>query len=286
MERLVVGCGYLGLRVARAWRDQGDAVYALTRSDSRAKVLSDMGLRPLIGDLTDSSSLPEVPSVDTLLFAVGWDRSSGKGIQEVYVQGLGNLLARLPSRLGRFIYVSSTGVYGQTHSEQVDENSTCEPRRKGGIACLSAERRLLESEIADRTVILRLAGIYGPQRLPKQADLLAGHALNVDPDGLINLVHVDDAARAVLAAATARLVLPRCFCVSDGHPVRRRDFYLELARQLGTGPPVFAQLSAASHSRGSTNKHVINQRMLEDLQVELQYPSFREGLAAIVGATS
>jgi nucleoside-diphosphate-sugar epimerase len=285
MERLVVGCGYLGLRVARRWRDQGDTVYALTRSANRAKILLEQGLRPLIGDLTDSASLPAIPAVDTLLMAVGWDRSSGKAISEVYVGGLTNLLAALPSQLGRLIYISSTGVYAQTDSQWVDEESVCEPQREGGVACLAAERRLLQSPYADRTVILRLAGIYGPQRLPKQSDLMAGKALAVDPEGLINLIHVDDAASTVLAASAAELELPRCFCVADGQPVRRREFYAELARQLGTGPPSFTPPRAAARSRGSTSKRVTNQRMLRELLVKLEYPSFREGLASVV-ATS
>ncbi len=282
MERLVVGCGYLGLRVARQWRDQGDTVYAVTRSQSRAKVFSGIGLRPLVGDLTDFQSWPELPGVDTLLYAVGWDRSSGKTISEVYVGGLSHLLARLPASIGRFVYISSTGVYGQIGSQRVDELSVCEPQREGGKACLAAERVLTGSAVADRSVILRLAGIYGPKRLPRQADLIAARPLSVDPDGLINLIHVDDAVTAVMAASAARLAMPRCFTVSDGHPVKRRDFYGELAQQLGTNPPKFVESRTTPNSRGSTSKRVANDRMIAELHVQLRYPSFREGLSAIV----
>jgi nucleoside-diphosphate-sugar epimerase len=286
MERLVVGCGYLGLRVAQQWRECGDTVYAVTRWESRAKVLSGKGLRPLVGDLTDLQSWPDLPAVDTLLYAVGWDRSSGKTIREVYVDGLSHLLARLPASIGRFVYISSTGVYGQTASQRVDEESICEPQREGGRACLAAERLLTGNAVADRAVILRLAGIYGPERLPRQADLMAGRPLTVDPKGLINLIHVDDAVSAVLAASTANLAMPRCFTVSDGQPVQRCDFYAELARQLGTDPPQFVEPAPTSNSRGSTSKRVANDRMLTELGVRLRYPSYREGLAAIVADDS
>jgi nucleoside-diphosphate-sugar epimerase len=140
--------------------------------------------------------------------------------------------------------------------------------------------------VADRSVILRLAGIYGPKRLPRQADLIAGRPLSVDPHGIINLIHVDDAVSAVLAASTANLAMPRCFTVSDGHPVQRSDFYDELARQLGANPPQFVEPQTTSNSRGSTSKRVANDRMLAELHVQLRYPSYCEGLAAIVAHDS
>ena len=96
--------------------------------------------------------------------------------------------------------------------------------------------------VAERTVILRLAGIYGPGRLPRQADLMAGKPLAVAPDGLINLIHVDDAAQAVLAASEAKLPLPRWYTVSDGHLSREATFTQEFARLLGTEPPRFIEL--------------------------------------------
>ena len=140
MKRLIVGCGYLGGRVAQRWLGQGDDVHVLTRSASRAKMLSDLDLRPLVGDLTDPGSCLTCPAVDTLLFAVGWDRSSGKTIREVYVDGLKHLLARLPNSNGRVVYISSTGVYGQTSGERVDEDLRlpAATRRRTSLSCRGA----------------------------------------------------------------------------------------------------------------------------------------------------
>ncbi len=135
----MVGCGYLGHRVARRWRDQGTEVWVTTRRNSRAAQLRAEGFRALIADVMDGDSLRSWPAVDTVLYAVGYDRGSQWSQQQVYVEGLCNVLAALPTPVDRFLYISSTGVYGQADGEWVDEQSRCEPMRPGGKACLDAE---------------------------------------------------------------------------------------------------------------------------------------------------
>ena len=110
--------------------------------------------------------------------------------------------------MGRVIYISSTGVYGQTDGTWVDESTECRPTRAGGQACLAAEQLLLQSAWAARTLILRLAGIYGPQRLPRLRQLQSGESLDTAPLGLLNLIHVDDAAQVVRQVADQALSLP------------------------------------------------------------------------------
>ena len=285
MKKLIFGCGYLGNRVAQAWLAQGDEVLAVTRSVARAKEFVARGIKPIVGDITDSLDLSDVDGVDSVLFAVGFDRSCGKEIREVYVDGLRNVLQRLPDSFRRFIYISSTGVYGQTDGEWVDEDSPCEPERAGGQACLAAESLLQAHEFETRTTILRLAGIYGPARLPRMKDVIAGNPIDSPADGYLNLIHVDDAVSVVLA--TAQLAdAPERIVVSDGQPVLRGEFYRELARLSGAPEPRFAASppASATHGRHSTDKRINNNRMRERLRITLRYPSFREGLAAIVAA--
>ena len=262
---------------------RGDLVYVLTRSHERAEKLRSHGLVPLVGDVTRPRTVPPLPVVDTLLWAVGYDRNTGLDIHEVYVDGVRNLLEVLPEEVGRCVYISSTGVFGQTNGEWVDESSPCRPRRAGGAACLRAERLWLNSHWSDRLVILRLAGIYGPQRLPRMRQMRAAQPLNASPDEMLNLIHVDDAADVVERVAEASLDLPRTFLVADTQPVPRREFYQELAGRFGTPPPTFDP-SAADAPRGGRSgghKRVSSRRLREELGVELRYPSYREGLAAI-----
>ena len=148
-----------------------------------------------------------------------------------------NVLAALPSATGRFIYISTTGVYGDAGGDWIDEETPPDPQRDGGRASLAAEQVLAEHPLGKNSVILRLAGIYGPGRIPFRSLLRAGEPIPAASEGFLNLIHVVDAAAVVLAAADARLECsddrPRVFCVSDGQPVERGEYYREVARQIG-----------------------------------------------------
>ena len=121
MKRLVVGCGYLGLRVAKRWFAAGDSVFALTRSQTRAAGLRAQGISPIVGDITLPASLDNLPEVDTVLFAVGMDRSRYSDIRLVYVDGLRHIIQRISPASKHLIYISSTGVYGDFGGQWVDE---------------------------------------------------------------------------------------------------------------------------------------------------------------------
>ena len=287
MAKLVVGCGYLGWRVATRWRDRGHAVAAVTRDAIRAQRMRHDGLTPIVADITrpESFSGVEWPAIDSVLFAVGYDRASGQPIYQVYVEGLRHLLAVLPAGVTRFIYISSTGVYGDFDGEWVDEDSPCQPRREGGRACLAAERLLAEHPRGRRAIILRLAGVYGPGRVPRRESIVAGQPVPAAADGYVNLIHVDDAAGVVLAAEAATLA-PRTYIVSDGRPVRRGEYFREMARLLNAPEPAFVAPAADSHAaaRASADKRVSNARMMAELAPTLSYPSYREGLASILSA--
>jgi nucleoside-diphosphate-sugar epimerase len=283
MAKLIFGCGYLGERVARKWRDAGHEVWAITRRPSRARELAELGIRPLVRNLSDPIRLPDEDHVETVLFAVGYDRSAGQTVHEVFVQGLQNALSALPASVRCFLYISSTGVYGQNAGEWVDEDSPCGPRRAGGRACLAAEQLLQSHPFAARVVILRMAGLYGPGRIPKLEAVRAGAALPAARSGFLNLIHVDDAAEVVLAAE-AKARPPCCYVVSDGCPVSRHDFYREVGRLLSAPPLRFEEPHSDSSAgqRAASSKRVRATRMKRDLQVSLRFPSYREGLQAIV----
>lgn len=283
MAKLIFGCGYLGLRVARLWISRGETAYAVTRSPERGAVLAAEGIRPIVADLfaTDQISVP--PNVTTVLFAVGYDRGSSRAIQDVYVGGIARALVSTPLSIERFLYVSSTGVYGTVAGQEVDEETPCKPTRDGGKASLAAEQTLAASQFGSKAIVLRLAGIYGPGRIPRGADLLVGKPIDAPARGWLNLVHVEDAARIVLLAEE-RAVPPRTYVVSDGQPVVRAEYYKELARLLSAPPPQFVDppVGSPAGQRAASDKRVNPRRMLKELQPSLLYPSYREGLSAIV----
>lgn len=283
MAKLIFGCGYLGLRVARRWREAGEQVYAVTRSASRAAALQAEGLLPFVADVRDGQSLAQLPVADTVLYAIGFDRAAGGTIREVYVDGLRAVLAALPAETGKVIYVSSTGVYSQNDGQWVDESSPCEPTRAGGQACLEAEQLLAAHPLGQRAVVLRMAGLYGPGRIPNLEALRRGEPIAAPQHGFLNLIHIDDAASVVLAAE-AQAKPPRLYLVSDGHPVVRRQYYEEVARLAAAPPPHFEppRVGEPVTARALSDKRIKNERLVRELQVEIKYQSYREGLAAIM----
>lgn len=278
--RLIFGCGYIGHRVASRWQAAGDRVFVATRKADNAERFRAEGFEPIVADVTCPATLSDLPEVDTLLFAVGFDRGAGPSIQEVYADGFANVLAALSDRVQRVVYLSTTGVYGNADGEWVDEQTPPAPARDGGKASLAAEQVLAESPFADRGVALRLAGIYGPGRIPYVDKLKAGEPIAAPQTGWLNLIHADDAASAAIVAAD-HPDPPATVCVSDGAPPQRSDYYGEVARLIGASGPAFVDppLGSPKAARAAADKRIRNRVLSERLGVELQFPTYREGLA-------
>ncbi len=283
MSHLIVGCGYLGHRLARQWKAHAKQVFVTTRRSERAAQFRTEGFVPIQLDVT-KPPLPTLPNVSTVVYCVGYEKSAFQSIRDVYVQGLEHFLESVPASIERFIYISSTGVYGQTNGDWVDEDSPCRPIREGGAACFDAETILRQHALGNRAVILRLAGIYGPGRIPRRSMLENQVPLAVAADGYLNLIHVDDAVQVIAAADRAPIRLPNLYVVSDGKPVRRREYYEYLATLLNTAGPRFETPPPGSHraDRALGDKRIRSTKMTRELSVSLAYPSYCEGLAAIV----
>jgi nucleoside-diphosphate-sugar epimerase len=331
MRKLIIGCGYLGERVAREWKGLGDDVCVLTRSAEHAHRFESLGLTPIVGDVLQADSLKQLPNIDTVLYAVGFDRNSGQSKRAVYVDGLRNVLSLIASRCRRLIYVSSTSVYGQNDGSFVDEASPTEPIEESGRICLEAEsvvwqffaqalvplrrgeggRRpgegvgAFEDCVANRrqpptesltlalsqgekgpdarsaAIVLRLAGLYGPGRLLARIEQLQrGEPLSGNPAAWLNLIHVDDAVRAVLVAEQ-RGGCGETYLVCDDRPLPRVEYYSALAARVGAPPPRFAELAADAPERRQLNKRCVNRWLREELNVRLQYPTVSEGLSCL-----
>lgn len=243
--RLIVGCGYLGSRVARRWVEAGSHVLATTRSGDRAAMLRGLDVEPVIVDVTAPAdrwhNLVATHGLPTTVFwAVGFDRTAGTTHRDVHVDGLRRLLDALTPAAPtgarpRVILSSSTGVWGDEAGGMIDETTPPNPTRDAGAVLVEAER-MLAAHPAGPGTALRFAGLYGPDRLPRIADLHAGRPIAADPDSWLNLVHVDDAAAVVCLVADAARPRP-LYVVSDGRPIRRRDWYGGLATASGSPEP-------------------------------------------------
>ncbi len=285
--RLVVGCGYLGARVAARWRAAGDRVFGTTRRPDRAAALAGAGIEPVVADVTaEEPWWRALPPLATVFWAVGFDRACSGTHADVHVTGLGRLLDGLAAMAGdaetkppRIVFSSSTGVWGDEAGGLVDEATPPRPTREAGRALVAAENLLGAHAIGPGTA-LRFAGLYGPGRLPRLDDLRAGRPIAADPDSWLNLLHVDDAARAVCLVAAAGAPLP-LYVVSDGRPVRRGEWYGRLAELAGAPPPTWNP--DAPRDRGA-DKRASPALIVRDLGFAPEHPDALAALAALVAA--
>ena len=282
MRNLIFGAGYLGLRIAERWRETGRSVHLVTRSAERAAAWRREGYEASVADVTEQDSLRSLPSDVSILWAVGYDRSAEPSKTSVYVDGLRSMLQRFPA--APLTYVSSTSVYPAGGGRLVDETTAANPDSDGGRICQQAEE-LLQGRAT--TAIVRLAGIYGPDRtLARQAQLHSRRPLAGSGEEFLNLIHVDDAA-AICGAVHGRLrseASPTRWLGSDGSPVRRRDFYAELASLTGAPPPTFDGQPRAG--RPLTDRRCDSSHTRRELGITLRFPSYREGLRDAIGQES
>lgn len=299
-SKLILGCGYVGQRVAKQWLEAGQRVMAITRSPSSATALQEKGLMPIVWNWHDpyppQAANIALDEIDTVLIAVSHAVHDGGDPHSAHRLGLMHALQWLGRRPGRrWIYLSTTGVYGSVSAGAlVDETTPVAPDRPSSISAASAEAWLQENLPERERVVLRPAGIYGPNRVPNATAIRESLPIAATPNSILNLIHVDDLASIIVHIADSA---PQrsLYCICDGHSPTRRDYYAFIASLKGWPPPRFvdegtqSQLqepnaSIASHrprARSDGNKRVDPSRLLADVPYTFRYPSYREGLTAL-----
>lgn len=281
MKVLIIGCGYVGKRFAEEALSRGWEVCALTRSDERAAQFFEKGITPVVGNVLDANSLNDLQAADLCLYAVGYDRSASDDKRDVYITGLENVLAAIHENIPRLIYVSSTSVYGESNGSWVNEKTDPNPANDSGKICLAAEevvRKYYPTDSNEKLgTIIRLSGIYGPDRLiGRKEQLREGQPIPGNPQGWLNLIHVDDILQALFKIADSAVSAP-LYLLSDTQPNRRIEFYSELAKHLGTPPPVMND--APTENLG---KRCDSALIRSEFGLELLRPTIREGIPASI----
>ena len=235
----VLGCGYVGAAFARQAKAAGHDVLGVVRSiDSRDRLRAE-GLKAEACDLFagDWSALPA--TFDVVVYAASTGGGGPEAYALAYDVGVRRALAWAQTvGATRFLFTSSTGVYRQDDGSVVDEDSPV-----GGAptadAILAGERAVLESGLPYARV-LRFGGLYGPGRHHLLDQLRRGErVIGGRVDHRINYLHRDDAASALLRAATVGRTGPRVYNVVDGRPVTKQALALWLAECLGQDTPIF-----------------------------------------------
>lgn len=287
MRVVILGCGYVGLALARRLTPTHDVV-GVRRSDLDS--VRDAGAEAVRTDVTDPDDLAAVPDADALVFAASSGGRGASAAREVYVDGLRTAIDAFADRANspdKLVYTSSTGVYGDHDGAFVDESTPIEPTTAKTEVLAEAER--LATAYADERgidgTVARFAGLYGPDRYRLERYLKGPVTA-----GYLNMVHRIDAAGAVefLLGGVDESVVN----VVDDEPVSKHDFADWLADACDVSRPekqtkaerlAASDLSEAAERRIQTSKRVSN-GLLRELGYELEYPTFREGYRAAVDA--
>jgi nucleoside-diphosphate-sugar epimerase len=270
---LLAGCGDLGLRVAQRLLARGDEVWALRRTPPAQ---ADDGIRWLAADLTQPRSLGALPrGITRLAYLPTPDHREPAAYRATFVDGLRHLLDALqPDPPQRVLLVSSSAVYGEHAGDWVDEDTPPAPAGFNGAVLLEAERWLAAQPLA--SVVLRLAGLYGPGRLQLIERLRAGQARV--PRGVphwANRIHVDDAAAAVVHLLQLAEPLPLYVGV-DSTPLPLDVLYDHLADLTAAPRPGDGPAPA-----GIGSKRLSNARLRASGFVP-RWPDARDGYAALL----
>lgn len=262
MKVLIAGCGFVGERVADLLHASGHEVIGLTHSpESAARLSAGKPWRTESCDISNRDSVTDLAaklgadSIDAVIHCASSGRGGAEMYQSVYVDGMRHLVEAFPNAFP--LYTSSTSVYPQTDGEIVDETSSADPDRDTGRLLREAENIALNSSGA----VARLAGIYGPGRSFVLKNLLEGKAAiegNHGQGRILNQIHADDAAAALVHLVTQRLA--GIYNIVDDAQMTQRQCLERLCVVFGLKTPGEREPDT-NRKRGWSHKRVSNTKL-------------------------
>jgi len=280
MDVLLAGCGWLGREVARRLLDRGDRVTAVTRTVESARRLREGRIDAVALDLASPGAARSIAGrFDGIVAMQSASGSGPEAYQRAYVEATRAVLALQGAAAAAFVYVSSTGVFGQTDGSWVTESTTPSPADETAEVLVEAERLVLDrSWHRAQPRVVRCSGLYGPGRVGTIERVRSGTlALGDGDETWMNFCHRDDAAAAVIAALD-RGRPGGIYHASDASPAMRRDVVSWIAARLAIDPLRRPDGSSPRGRRGA-NRRVSSEATRLELGSALAFPSFREGLA-------
>ena len=285
---LIVGCGDVGLRVAKQQPNAGTRLLALTSSPQRCATLRAAGVVPLVGNLDAPHTLRRLAGLATRVLHLA--PPPGQGTQDSRTRALLRALsARTPARA--LVYASTSGVYGDCQGAWIDETRAVAPQSARAHRRVDAEQTVAwwARQRGVRTSVLRVPGIYAADReggTPRERIARGSPVLLADQDVFTNHIHADDLARACWLALW-RGRMRRTYHVSDDSELKMADYYSAAAALYGLPMPprvsrevAHTQLSPMQMSFMNESRRLRNQRIKRELRLRLRYPHVLDGLRA------
>lgn len=280
---LIVGCGYLGCRLAAGLKE-AHSVVGLVQTDEGLARLASIGIEGIQTDLDGKINLGRSLRDESVFYFAPPPR------QGVVDSRMTKFLAACEASgyPKKMVYLSTTGVYGDCQGVWVDENHPVHPvvdRAKRRWDAEQQVRKWCEPRGVE-FVILRVAGIYGPGKLPlarlkKQLPLV-----KAEEAPYTNRIHVDDLIQ-VCSAAMEKGETGEVYNASDGHPGTMLDYFNQVADFAGLPrPPTISmqeadqKLSAGMMSYMQESRRIDNKKVIKELGIKFLYPNLSSGLPA------
>jgi nucleoside-diphosphate-sugar epimerase len=277
---VILGCGYVGTRLAKAALAAGRPVKVCGRATGRLAALAEVGAQvkyldaaivkqfaPLLSGISGGTVVYSIPP----LTALPPGHAMRAALQAAYGNGA-----------DCFIYFSSSGLYGARPDDDVwiDEDTPLaqdDPPMKD----VRSEEEVINASTFDlRTVILRLAPVYGPGRGVRERLRKGDYKLLDDGQHAISRIHVDDVTRVVFAAEE-RAPTGSTYLVADDEPTTQAEYARYLCERMGVAMPPSRPMFEPGAPRAHRNRKIRNTRIKDQLGVTLQYPTYRDGEPAI-----
>jgi len=258
----------------------GWSVSALTRNPQKVAEAKDLGLHTVQGNLHESGWWDELPgNFDHVVNCVGAASPSIDGYRDSYLKGMHSVLGWIKqngSRVNNLVFTSSSSVYPQTDGSLVNEKSDTSGVSERGQILVNAEQACLHAsaELAKRRSVIRFSGLYGPGRHLLVDKIRRGDPMSGCPQRILNLIHRDDAATALLAILEAEdSVDGGIFNACDGQHATRGEIANWVADRVGVQAPEFI---GASEDHGP-NRRVENSKIKKVFGWVPQFADFQSG---------
>ncbi|MCK5917076.1 MAG: NAD-dependent epimerase/dehydratase family protein [Cocleimonas sp.] len=283
----IIGCGDIGRRVVSLYKNQINKqlvnIHALVSSQASKKYCEILGISSVALDLGNKKTLVNLGKQiqDSQLFYFAPPPLAG--MEDTRLK---NFLSSLIVQPKRIVLISTTGVYGDSNGEWIDESYLIKPQAERAYRRLSAEKTLQEwaSTYQREYIILRVPGIYAKDRLPLARLKKGLPVVNQEEAGWTNRIHADDLAMVCKLAMESN-ISGEIYNVTDGHPSTMTEYFNQVAdyANLARPPQISMQQAESTLSKGMVSylqesRRISNQKMRDELGVELAYPSLMQGL--------
>ena len=278
---IIFGFGYCANNLLQNSNDWDGNILVVTRNHEKISFLRKKGIE--VCHWSDKDYVKEwLKKTGTILVSV-----PPVGNTDPVIESFADFFSELPKR-SKFIYLSSTGVYGDHQGNWVNESSSLKPKTQLGIYRLNAERawKNLVEKFGVKLIIMRLAGIYGPGRSPIEK-LQKGEARVIRKPGLLfSRIHIDDIV-GLIKLCLERDDIFGTYNICDNKPASSETVIKEAARLIDVDfpepiSPEKLSLSKVALGFYSESKKVSNKKLLEDFRYRMKYPDYVSGLKAIV----